>query len=175
MPDAVLAFRDFLLRDEPMNDAVREAGTHAEQDGNDPGGRQGLRRIVDDRVFDGRIPRGTMGAVAITLEQIGEITYSAVASPARIYAPLVDINVWARDTDSQNGAERARKLISCLRQYLSQYRGPLNDELETQTIKLEGGPNLFTQQARDASGNWTYRYLSTWMLGIPQEVPAGAD
>lgn len=175
MADVVAAFRDFLLRDEPMNDRVREAGTEAEREGDDPGGRQGLRRIVGWRVFDGRVPRGTPGTVAVTLEQISEITYSTVSHPAELVSPFIDINVWARDTDEDNGAERARKVVSCLRQYLMQYRGPLNDEVNVQTIKLEGGPNLFTQQAKDASGNWIYRYLSTWMLGVEQEAPAGAD
>ena len=179
MADLTLAFRDFLLRDAPMNDPVREAGAADERDGGDPGGRQAIRNIVGWRIFDGREHRGpakgVSGAVAITLEASSELTWGTVSAPAPIVAPFVDISVWARDTDEISGAERARKLHSALRQYLSQYQGPLNDDVDTQTIKHEAGPNQITIRPSDASGNWTYRYLSTWMLGIAIEMPTGAN
>lgn len=116
LSDILLAFRDFLLRDEPMADPVRESGSLLERDTADPGGRQGVRSIIDWKVFDARQhrlpPSGTTGPLSITLESASEITYGAIAAPLGFIAAFVDLNIWARDTDEQSGSERARKLTS---------------------------------------------------------------
>lgn len=160
--DIILAFRDFLLNTEGLRDPVRDEGRIVMQD------------IVRWRVYDGRVPRAS-GPVAITLSQSSEITFSTINAPAPVLGFLVDLSVWAKDTDEQSGAERARAVLSGLRKMLIQYAGPLNDDVSVQTITLEGGPNELPVRPVDASGNWNFRYLTTYMLGVPIRVPAGLN
>ena len=87
---------------------------------------------------------------------------------------IVEINIWAKDTDERSGAEAAREAYAGLRVMLAQYAGPLNDEVSVQTIKLESGPHEQVRPAVDASGNWTYRYTSTYLMGVPTVMPMGA-
>lgn len=159
----VKAFRDFLLETTSLNDSVRDDG------------RQVFQDAVKWRVSDGRIPRSKSGGVAVTLLQIGEDSFSALASPLALVATAIQITIWAKDTDEESGAERGRVVARALRRMLVQYNGSLNDDVSVQTIMSEGGASEQLLRPSDASGNWTYRYITTYRLGVAVSVPAGAN
>lgn len=161
--DVLAALADHLRRDDEMNDAEREKA------------RRTVRSIVRDKVFPrGTIPKGTTGPVAITMSALGRTSHSAISSPAAFSEYFIEVAVWGRETDELSGAERAGVVVDALWSYTEQYSGPLNESMETQTIKQESGPNLQTLSAKDASG-WLYRYRLTWMLGVPHVAPTGAN
>lgn len=159
----VQAFREFLRSDEAMNDAVRESG------------REEMRDIVRSNIWDWRVPRSVTAATAITLELASETDYGAIDSPAAILDVLVDLNIWAKDTDETSGADKAARVSTALRKMLVQYAGPLNDEVSVQTITRISGPRERPTRPTDASGNWNFRYLITFKLGVPIATPAGAN
>lgn len=159
----VKAFEEFLLRDEPMIDDLREEG------------RLVLRDIVRWRIWKGRLPKARAGPIAITLELVSELDYAAIDSPAALLEVIIDCNVWARDTDEISGTDNGAKVNDALRKMVVQYHGRLNDEFDVQTIKREAGPREFAMRPSDASGNWIFRSLTTFMLAVPIKVPTGAN
>ncbi len=159
----VQAFREFLRRDEAMNDPVRELG------------REEMRGIVRSNIWDWRVPKSVTHPVAITVELASETDHGAIDGPAAILDVLVDLNIWARDTDESSGGDKAARVSTALRRMLVQYQGPLTDEVSVQTITRISGPRERPTRPTDASGNWNFRYLITFKLAVPITVPAGAN
>ena len=159
----IKALRDFLLSTDPLADSVRDAG------------RVDFQNLVRWRVTDGRIPKSKGGNIAVTVRHVSEIQHGAVNGPVPLLSVIVEISIWAKDTDERSGAEAAREAYAGLRLMLAQYAGPLNDDISVQTIKHESGPHEQVRPAVDASGGWTYRYTSTYLMGVPTTMPAGAN
>lgn len=159
----VKAFRDFLLDTTVLNDSVRD------------GGRQVFQDAVQWRVSDGRIPRSKGGVVAVTLSQIEEESFGTISVPLPLVATVIQVTIWAKDTDELSGAERGRAVAASLRDMLVQYSGALNDDVSVQTIMSQGGASEQLLRPSDASGNWAFRYIATYRLGVPIAVPAGAS
>ncbi len=159
----VRALRDFLVETAQLNDPVRADGLRV------------FRDEVRSHVYEGHIPRAHTGPLAVTLTMISEQDFNGIASPAPFVAAIIQVIIWAKDTDEISGATRGRLVARALRRMLTQYRGPLNDEVEVQTIGSEGGASEQLLRPSDASGNWNYRYIITYMLGVPIEVPTGVD
>lgn len=155
------AFYDFLTSDGTLNGDVRQAG------------RERLREFVASEVYHGRRPRG-VGPVCLVLDRSGGIMYSAIASPLAVEAPVVDVHVYAMDTDDKTGSESAEDVYDALRDLLPQYAGEFGDQT-VQTISQESEPFSQPIHPQDAQDNWTHHYIVSYMIGAARVVPTEAN
>ena len=156
------ALREFLLGDVRRLDNVREQG------------RKTFKDIVGTNIFDGRLPRCSAN-VAVVLSQISDDPERAVGSPAGFTLYVVELEFSARDSATMSGSKAARRAEQALRQWITQYRGRLNADVTAQGIWYESGPSETPAPATDASGNWKFRYSTTYSIGATVLLPTGAN
>ncbi len=155
------AFYDFLTSDDELTDDVRQ------------GGRERLREYVASEIYHGRRPRGA-GPVCLTISRSGGIVHSAIDLPAAIEAPIVDLHIFAKDTNDKGGSESIEDVYDALKDLLPQFSGEFGDQT-VQTISQESEPFPSPLDPKDAQDNWTYHYIISYMIGAPRVVPAGAN
>ena len=159
--DIMAGLDEFLQRDEPLDDDEREKG------------RQVVRKLISWRVahgdFDKKHPRGP---AAIYLEEVTFNTNQGLRATASAISLLLDVNVLSRDTDDVKGSYVGRQVSLGLLKMLGGYNGPLTDAIYAQTIKHRSGPSLLPQPAKDSTG-WSYRFRSTYFVGVTESMPQG--
>ena len=168
VPDITGGMVAMLLRDatDPFTDAVREAA------------RADIRTRVGDWVFAATRPKTAVtGAVQITVQWQNARDFAALAAPAGPLVPLLEIDVWGRDTDTKSGQYESRMTAAALWQMLQQFRGPFTDDLgalQVQTITNETWNELPTQP-RERSDAWVYRWATSWEVAVEVDLPTGVD
>lgn len=162
MSDIIRAVRDFLVTDTTQPDAKREEG------------RQEFQTVIAQNVFDGRLRR-CPAPRAVVLTALSDNPEGAVDQPVDFTQVTLDIELYMRDTDESAAAAVTRTVSTALRKWLHKYRGPLNGTVKTDGIFYETGPILRPLQANDASGNWKYRSIITYRMGVPIATPAGVS
>lgn len=162
MTDIIRGFRDFLVSDTVQPDAKREEG------------RQQFQAVVAQNVFDGRLRR-CPAARAVVLTALSDNPEGAVDQPVDFTQVIVDLELYMRDTDVSAAAAVTRTVSTSLRKWLHKYRGALNASVSTDGIFYESGPILRPLPATDASGNFKYRSIITYRMGVPISTPAGVS
>lgn len=155
------AFLDFLTSDDELNDVVRQAG------------RERLRELIASEVYHGNRPRGA-GPVCLVIDRSSGVVYSAIGAPLALEAPLVDLHIYAKDTESKSGSESVEDVYDALKDLLPQYAGSFGDRT-VQTINQEGEASSQMIHPLDAADQWTYHYVVSYLIGAARTVPAGAD
>lgn len=143
------AIRDFLLSDVTLTDTGRNTA------------REMVRQIVGRRVFNSRRPKGAEG-LAVTLSRGGGQVLSAIDSPLDCSIPEIDFTIWSRDVPGDEG--KAERLYTAMVKLMNQYRGPLNDEVNVQTMQLEA--EAFDQPVApvDGTDQWRNRKSFSFMV-----------
>ena len=162
MSDIIRAFRDFLVTNTVQPDAKREEG------------RNEFQAVVTQNVFDGRLRR-CPAQRAVVLTALSDNPEGAVDQPVDFTQIVVDLELYMRDTDVSSAAATTRTVSTALRKWLHKYRGPLNGSVNTDGIFYEAGPILRPLTATDASGNWKYRSIITYRLGVPIATASGVS
>ena len=157
------ALCEFLTSKTAMTDATREEG------------RQTLRKLIGEHVYDGREPRGD-GPACITLQEAGGEIHSAIKSPATIQSPNFRLHVWTRDDEDNDysGSELKSEIIEALRKLLPQYQGALNSSISVQTISQLSAPTVQNDTDVTALDDWKYHTSILYMIGYVATVPTGA-
>ena len=155
------AFVDFLDSDDTLNDDVRQ------------GGRERLREYVASEIYHGRRPRGA-GPVCLVLDRAAGIVYSAIAVPLGVEAPVVDLHLYAKDTDDKSGSESVEDVYDALKDMLPGYAGDFGDQT-VQLISQESEAISQPIHPLDAQDNWTQHYVISYLIGAARVVPAGAS
>lgn len=158
-----LAFCEFLTANGELEDETRQEG------------REELRRLVGEHVYDGREPRGD-GAACITIQEAGGEVHSSIKGPSPIRSPNFRLHVWTRDDEDNelSGSEVKGRIIEALRKLLPQYRGPFNDSISVQTISQLTEPTVQMETPLEAQDDWTYHTSILYMIGYLATVPTGA-
>ena len=82
--------------------------------------------------------------------------------------PIMDFTVWTKGGGTQGSDELIFKNLTTL---LHGYRGPLNDEIEVQTIRLEAEPFDRPLRPIDASPRWTHRKTMSFLVAWHKRKP----
>lgn len=154
------AFYDFLTSDDVLDNEIRQCG------------RERLRKLIAE-VYHGRRPSGA-APVCVTIDRAGGIVHSAIDSPAAIESPIVDLHIFAKDTDDKRGSESVEDVYDALKDLLPQYAGAFGDQT-VQTVSQETEPFSSPINPIDAQDNWTYHYIISYMIGAARVVPTGAN
>ena len=162
MSDIIRAVRDFLVTDTVQSDAIREQG------------RQAFQAEIGENVFEGRLRRASSRS-AIVLSSLSDNPEGAIDQPIDFTAIILEVELYLRDTDEITAAARTRTVATALRQWLHKYRGPLNGTVSTDGIFYESGPILSMLRASDASGNWKYRSIINYRMGVPIASASGVS
>ena len=155
------AFRDFLMSDNKLNNVVRQAG------------RERLRELIASEVYHGKRPRGA-GPVCLAIDRSSGVVYSAIGAPLALEAPIVDLHIYAKGTETKRGSEAVEDVYDALKDLLPQYAGAFGDQT-VQTINQEGEASSQMIHPLDADDEWTYHYVVSYLIGAARTVPAGAD
>lgn len=155
------AFYDFLTSDEELVDDVRQ------------GGRERLRALIASEVYHGNRPSGA-GPVCIVLDRSAGIVYSALATPLAIEAPIIDLHIYAKDTDDKSGSESVEDVLYALKDLLPQYAGRFGDQT-VQLISQESEATSASIHPLDATDDWTYHYIISYLVGAARTVPTGEN
>ena len=162
MSDILRGFRDFLVTDQAQTDTIREEG------------RQEFQGVIGENVFDGRLRRAPAQR-AVFLSSLSDDPLGAIDQPVDFTQDIVDLELYMRDDDSSAAAAVTRTVSTGLRKWLHKYRGQLNATISTQGIFYESGPILRPLRPQDASGNWKYRAIITYRLGVNIATPSGVN
>ncbi len=155
------AFYDFLTSDDELTDIVRQ------------GGRERLREYIASEVYHGRRPRGA-GPVCLMIDRASGIVYAGVTGPLAVEAPIVDVHIYAKDTDDKGGSEAVEDVYDALKDILPGYAGPFGDQT-VQVISQESEAISQPLHPLDADDNWTDHYIISYLIGAARVVPAGAN
>ena len=158
-----LAIRDFLIDDETLEDVVRDEA------------RQEVRNFVGGSIYDSSRPANS-DSVAIVISRGGGLMNNRLDGlELGCKQPIMDFTVWTKDGGTQGSDELIYRNLTTL---LHGYRGPLNDEIEVQTIRLEAEPFDRPLRPIDASPRWTHRktmsFLVAWCERQPELEAASA-
>ena len=137
-------------------------------------GRQEFQQIIEDNVFDGRLVRSPAKR-AVVVSSLSDAPEGAVDQPVDFTQVVIDLELYMRDTDESGAAAVTRTVATGLRKWLHKYRGQLNASVATDGIFYESGPILRPLRSTDASGNWKYRSIITYRMGVPISTPAGVS
>ena len=162
MSDIIRGVRDLLVTTTRQTDPVRETG------------RREFQGAVRNNVFDGRLKR-CPAPLAVAVTSLSDTPEGAIDQPVDFTQVVVDIELFIRDTSEQTASYHTRVVSTALRKWLHKYRGRLNATLSTDGIFYETGPILRPLRATDASGNWKYRSIVTYRMGVPITTPAGVN
>lgn len=155
------AFYDFLTSDDVLTDSTRQSG------------REEFRKLVASVIWQDERPSAS-GPVSVVLRRAGGIHHSAIDSPAAIESPIIDLHIYATDTDDKSGSESIEDVYDALKNLLPQYAGEFGDQT-VQTISQETEPFSSPITPVDAQDNWTHHYIISYMIGASRVVPAGAN
>ena len=151
--DITRALRDLLVTKTKQTDPTRETG------------RQELQAVIGNNVFDGRLPRCSANSV-LMLSAVSDNPVGAIDQPIDFTEIVIDVELYMRDSDQIAAAKTTRVVGTALRKWLHKFRGRLNARVCTQGIFYETGPVLSPLRASDASGNWRYRSIITYRMGV---------
>ncbi len=155
------AFYDFLTSDDELTDGMRQ------------GGRERLRQLIASEVYHGRRPRGS-GPVCVTIDRAAGIVYAGITGPVGIESPIVDLRIYAKDTDDKSGSESVEDVYDALKDMLPGYAGDFGDQT-VQLISQESEAISQPIHPLDAQDNWTQHYVISYLIGAARVVPAGAS
>ncbi len=155
------AFYDFLTSDDELTDDVRQAG------------RERLRNLIASEVYHGRRPRGA-GPVCLVLDRAAGIVHAGITGPLGVEAPIVDVHIYAKDTEDKAGSESVEDVYDAMKDLLPGYAGAFGDQT-VQLISQESEAISQPIHPLDAQDNWTHHYIISYLIGAARVVPAGAS
>jgi len=155
------AFYEFLTSDDELTDGIRQSG------------REEFRKLVASVIWQDERPRES-DPVSVVLMRSGGVNHSAIDSPAAIESPIIDLHMYAKDTDDKSGSESIEDVYDALKNLLPQYAGTFGDQT-VQIISQETEPFSSPITPEDAQDNWTHHYIISYMIGASRVVPPGAN
>lgn len=154
------ALYDFILDDDALVDAVRDNA------------RRFVQQRLEDRIYYGTLSQG-IDLPALHLAGGSGAVDSGLAQPLPVAQPEITFTLWTRQRESDR--TESDEIYGALKSLLHLYRGPLNDDVTADIIRLDAEPFDRSQVSPDDAASWRIKKTFSFFVAHTIAAPAGVN